>query len=395
MKATKEVLVGTVFLVGVIVLGIFTIVVSDYSPFQKKVQWRIRFDDVRGLKPGSEVRTSGVEIGKVKEIELENGVALVTIHIFEELPFYENGEVTIANVSPLGGKFVGIEPGGPPAALVDTSEILYGEPPPEDITNALNKLVKEIREGEGTIPMLLREKEVYDDIKTITESLSTIVSDIKQNKGLVGKLLGPDSEELYADIREVVSSARAAADQLKQKKGTLARLIYEDTVYDQIDAATKSIQTITANIEAGKGTIGKLMTDDELYNNIRDITESIQSGKGVLAQLVNDEKMGNEFRELVDNLNNVAASLRKGEGTLGRLIYDDKLYADAADMMASLKDAAANIASGHGTLGKLINESELYNKIDRLVTELTEATEDAREAAPITAFATVLLAGFR
>ncbi|NQT18661.1 MAG: MCE family protein, partial [Planctomycetes bacterium] len=364
-------------------------------PFREKIMWRVQFDDVGGLKAGNEVRTSGVEVGKVKEIGLEDGAAIVTIQVFKELPYYEDGKITIASVSPLGGKFVAIEPGGPRAPLADTSEIIYGEAPPEDITDALNRLVKHIREGEGTIPMLLRDREVYDDIKKITGSVSDIVGDIQQNKGLVGKLLGPDSEELYADVRQIVSSVRDAADQLKQKKGTLGKLIYDDAVYDQINAATKSVQTIAANIEAGKGTIGKLMTDEELYNNIRDITRAIQTGDGVIGRLINDEEMGREFGDLVDNLNNIAASISKGEGTLGKLVYDDKLYADAASMMASLKTAANNIASGDGTLSKLINESELYNKVDRLITELTEATEDAREAAPITAFATVLLAGFR
>ncbi len=395
MKPTKEVLVGTIFLIGVILLGAFTIIVSDYDPFRKMVEWQILFDDVRGLKEGNEVRASGVEIGKVTNIELKDGRALVTIRISRDLPLYENGELSIESVSPLGGKFVGIAPGGPTAAKHDLTDILQGEPPPEDIVNALNKFVRDMREGSGTIPRLLRDEDVYNDIKEITGSIKEVTRNIKEGKGFIGKITGPDSEKLYADVEQVVASVREAAEQIRQKKGTLGKIIYDDALYDQLDAATKSIQTITADIEAGKGTLGKLLTDEELYNNIIEITRSIESGEGVIAQLINDEKMGREVKELVDNLNKIAASVQNGEGTLGKLITDGQMYEDAAEMMASLKEAASKITSGKGTIAKLINESELYFKIERLVTELTEATEDAREAAPITAFATVLLAGFR
>ena len=103
MNITKEVIVGIIFLVGIIVLGIFTITVSDYNPFRDEELLQIHFSDVQGLKVGDEVRTAGIEIGKVRKVELTNGEATVTIGLHIDVPIYENAQFDIESVSPLGG----------------------------------------------------------------------------------------------------------------------------------------------------------------------------------------------------------------------------------------------------------------------------------------------------
>jgi len=395
MGTAKEILVGAIFLIAIIVLCIFTIIVSDYRPFRAEVLWDVQFTDVRGLKVGDEVRASGLQVGKVKKLALANGGVLVTMRLYKPLNYYSTGRITIENVTPLGGKFINIDTGHPPAAAADITKALVGETPPEDIATSLNKLVKDIREGQGTFAMLIRDGAVYKDIKNITGTLSNFADDVKDGKGFVGRLASADSEKIYADIEAVVASVRAASDQISDKKGTVGKLIYDDALYVQLDQASKSIQEITADLRAGKGTVGKLLTDEKLYNDIRDITDSINSGKGVIGKLVKDEQMGKDLAALVVNLNAIAASIQNGEGTIGALVKDKRLYDEAVKTVTSIRSITEKIASGEGTVGKLIYDQTLYTKIDRLVMELTEATEDVREAAPITAFATLLLAGFR
>jgi len=396
MNRGREILVGLIFLAAIIILGIFTIIVSDFNPFRSEVSWQVTFDDVRGLKKGNEVRVAGVNVGRVKDIELKKGQVLVKLGLYEELPFYENGTISIESVTPLGGKFVNIDVGDPASRKIDpTKTAVHGEPSPEDITTALNKLVKDIREGSGTIPRLLRDDDVYVDIKNITGSIGDFAKDIREGKGLIGKISGPDGDKIYADVQAIVVSVRDAAEQIAQKKGTLGKIIYDEALYDQLDSAAVSVRTIAGDLQAGKGTIGKLLTDQKLYDDIAKITEQVKSGDGVVGRLVNDPEMGKDLKAVIERLSAVASSIEKGEGTIGALVKDRKLYDDAAELVASLKEAARKMSTTEGTVGKLINDPTLYAKIERLVTELTEAAEDAREAAPITAFSTVLLAGFR
>ena len=394
MNPSKEFLVGAIFLIAVTILGVFTIIVSDYIPFRPQINWRVRFENVRGLKEGDEVRAAGVKIGKVKSLELVDGKVVVTLLLRSSIPYYEDGRIMIENVTPLGGKFVNIEPGNPPKET-DTKKLLIGETPPEDVATALNKLVKDIREGKGTIPRLLRESDVYEDIKEITGDIRLFTNDIRAGKGLAGKLAGPEGDKLYADVESIVKSIRDATDQLAQKKGTLGRIIYDDALYAQLDATTKSLQGIAEDIRAGKGSLGKMMTDDELYNNVASISASIKNGEGVLGKMIADRKLAKDVEEIVQNVGSITKSISEGEGTLGALVKDKQFYADAVRTMAALRVTTEKISSGEGTIGKLIYDQTLYTKIDRLVMELTEAAEDAREAAPITAFATLLLAGFR
>jgi len=395
MESKQEVIVGVLFLAALTLLGIFTIMISDYNPFVSEEVWEVWFEDVGGLRKGDEVRSMGVEVGRVRRVIIDNFKVVVRLGLHEELPFYEDGKISIELTSPLGGRFVDIDPGSPHLARVDTAKPLKGQKPAQDISTALSNLIEDISESDGTIAKLIRDPQVYDDIAAITQSIRQVSQDISEGKGLIGKLTAEDSEAVYEDLEAIAASIRQASDELAEKRGTLGKLIYDDALYAQLDAASKSIEKITADLEAGKGTLGKLLTEDELHDSIASIAKSIEDGEGILGQLVKNEQAGEEFNRIIANLDEITTAMQQGEGTLGKLLRDDQVYADAAEMMGALKEAADKIAQGEGTIGKLITKDELYVKIDRLVSEITAAAEDYREAAPITAFSAAIFAGFR
>ena len=102
----------------------------------------------------------------------------------------------------------------------------------------------------------------------------------------------------------------------------------------------------------GKGTLGKLLKDPELYDNARDTMASIRS---------------------------VALRLEAGEGTLGKLSTDEDLYLEMSRALEKLSAFANDIEEGRGTLGRLAKDEQLYENINQLSAEMLKLIYDFRQ----------------
>jgi len=204
---------------------------------------------------------------------------------------------------------------------------------------------------------------------------------------------------------EVVSSSMLGGKQLKIEEGPLgATPISESSVIvgtdptdllEELGAAVASVREITDQVTAGKGTLGKLIYDDTLYNNLSNVSGKLAKGEGTVGKLINDETVYNDLKATMANLQEVSGRLEKGEGTLGKLLSkDDKLYNDLSMTMANLRSITDKVGSGEGTLGKLINDDQIYVEAQKLLGELRAAIDDMRETSPVTTFSTVFFGAF-
>jgi phospholipid/cholesterol/gamma-HCH transport system substrate-binding protein len=176
-----------------------------------------------------------------------------------------------------------------------------------------------------------------------------------------------------------------------------------------IREAAESVRSIAKKIETGEGTLGKLIGDPKLYNDLvgavakldeglagfRSIAGKVERGEGTIGKLVNDDALYKDLSEASRGIAELARKVNAGEGTLGRLVSDPALYEELKGAASSLAAVMQKVDRGEGTLGKLVNDEALYAEATRMFREVREAVEDAREQAPITAFASVMFAAFQ
>ncbi len=160
---------------------------------------------------------------------------------------------------------------------------------------------------------------------------------------------------------------------------------------DKLEGTFDNILEITKKMRAGRGTAGRLLTDDALAARLDDraaavhdlsvITASVTRGEGAIGSLT---KKGGDAELAIADLRASAASLRKvtdrletHEGLVGRLFSDDA-YADR--VAGDIRDAAANLAAitkkineGQGTLGALVNDRTLYESAEDVVTGVNDS----------------------
>ncbi|MBL7016200.1 MAG: MCE family protein [Kiritimatiellales bacterium] len=128
---------------------------------------------------------------------------------------------------------------------------------------------------------------------------------------------------------------------------------------------------------------------------IKDMTQDVAAGQGTLGKLINDDSMYDQLQSMLGNLHEVSDRLVNGEGTVGKLLSeDDTLYQDLQGSLANIRSMTEKINSGQGTLGKLVEDDQIYTEAQKLLEELRAAIDDMRETSPVTTFSTVFFGAF-
>ncbi len=158
---------------------------------------------------------------------------------------------------------------------------------------------------------------------------------------------------------------------------------------DVTDRANKGIGELTAllqDVRAGRGTVGKLMTDDQLYGELNrfiasagDLTDGLKQGRGTLGRLLNDPAAAAALEASLKNIEDLTRQISAGQGSLGKLVKDDAFVTSLTSATGNIDALMARINRGEGTAGKLVTDPALYDRLnsvterlDALVTRLND-----------------------
>jgi phospholipid/cholesterol/gamma-HCH transport system substrate-binding protein len=166
-----------------------------------------------------------------------------------------------------------------------------------------------------------------------------------------------------------------------QEKAIQAVMEESSEVLANLKVVSAQVQGILADVRAGKGTIGKLLTDEQAYNRLNSvlvksdqIVSNIQAGKGTVGKLLMTDELYGKVNTGVDSVNTILGDVRAQKGTIGKLLYDPTLYDQAKEALTNGNTIMGDIRGGKGTLGKLATDEVLYNKLRETSTNLAEAT---------------------
>jgi len=205
LKIRFEIPVGIVFIIAMVILGYYTIIMSEEF-LRKRNTYEISaiFPNSEGLKRNDKVKVNGVISGSVENIELYGYRVKVVLTMFNKFPMYENYTIAIRNESALGGKGVSIYPGVPVNAAGKTFAVVTDlqdlEGRVEDPLYAITQLMEENRENVRLAILNIRQ---------ITEK-------INGGQGTLGKLITDDkvhsdANNLIKDLREAIEDSREQA----------------------------------------------------------------------------------------------------------------------------------------------------------------------------------------
>lgn len=223
----------------------------------------------------------------------------------------------------------------------------------------------------------------------LPSSSSNTVNDFATSGTELAQRLSKLSDEISGIVKEV-----------KDGKGTVGRLFTDEAIYNNLNATIRETEDVMRQVRSGEGSAGRFINDPALYNNaneiaiqMRAIAEDIRAGRGTAGKLVTDDELYNRINRTadrldksVDQINLMIGEINAGRGTLGKLIRDEQIYNDARAAIARFNTTAERIDSlvaaaqrGEGTVGKLLNDDSLYSNVNQLSSEGVKMLYDFRQ----------------
>ncbi|PKN16157.1 MAG: MCE family protein [Deltaproteobacteria bacterium HGW-Deltaproteobacteria-23] len=212
--------------------------------------------------------------------------------------------------------------------------------------------------------------------------------------------------ESVARLDDVMVKAGASFDRLnrvmekvEQGEGTLGKLMTDKKLYDNLATLSMELKVLADTINRGEGSLGKLMRSDEPYKKIIAILNradatltDIQSADGTLGKLVRDRELYDKMVKLADKSSLAADDMRElkkiltsNENTIGKLLTDKELYdkgialvARADSAVKAYENAADKLKTKDGTAGKLLNDREAYDKLVVMIENIDALIKDVK-----------------
>jgi phospholipid/cholesterol/gamma-HCH transport system substrate-binding protein len=201
------------------------------------------------------------------------------------------------------------------------------------------------------------------------------------------------ANDILVQFNQVGKALQEVMDNINQGKGTVGKLLHDDEFYTNLNRTVLEFQQIGAKVSKGEGTIARLLNDPKLYDDLRASISDIQgivsdarSGKGTLGKLINDDQLYRQANDIVTKLNSTAekfdriiADVEAGRGTIGKLIKSEKLHDDVQATVASFRSISDRLDKGEGSAGKLLRDEQLYNNINQTTAEMVKLLYDFRQ----------------
>ncbi len=323
MKNTLEFRLGIFIVLAVIAAFIIVEIIGGPDFFKPAYHVRARFNNIQDLKIGDPVKMAGVPVGRVAKLSLiENKVELI-LRLNKGTPVHTDSKAIVKFAGLMGQNYVSIDFGTPNSPLMEQDALLETAEQPD-----LNALMAKLDQA-------------ANGVQNLTKSFTG---------DKIDNLLGP-----FTDF-------------MRQNNPRLTAII-------------GNVQNITTEISSGKGTVGKLIYDESLYQSASSAVTNLQEAAGEIKQTVA------QARSVVDQIN-------AGQGTVGKLIKDDKLYNETTSSMTSLKEILQKINSGQGSVGKLVNDQEFYKDAKLSLQKLDKATESLEDTGPLSILGSIVTSLF-
>jgi phospholipid/cholesterol/gamma-HCH transport system substrate-binding protein len=303
---TTEAKVGLVVIIGAVVLAYMSMKIGLYH-IGKETGYRIIvvFDSAAGLDKKTPIRMAGVEIGKVEQMELDDSVARVTFRIHQEVRLRKGGKATIRSAGLLGEKYVDLMPGKEKDYFKDGDTVPQSEALGDletliakftDIGSDIKAVTQTLRNSVGTPKGEEDIKAVLANFRNFSQHLDQLIAHNQEAVGETIANLKDFSEFMNEDIPALVDSLKRIAANLETGKGTMGKLLHDDQLYERLNSAMENIQKITQKIGNGEGTIGKLVTDEKAYNKLNSALEGLSNTLGRIERFKTTVGFRNEFQ---------------------------------------------------------------------------------------------------
>ncbi|RKY26092.1 MAG: hypothetical protein DRP79_05640 [Planctomycetota bacterium] len=309
MIISKEAKIGAVFFIAIVILVVFAVAVGAVHVGGGHTMV-VYFDEVLGLEPGNDVWLYGNKVGSVSSLThtpitgpdgKQAFMVKVVLNLDNEITLHDDYDITVMDKSVVGGRAVEIK-AGTPGKRVHTG-VIYGSSRGNplasmgsefgkslDTLKTMGRIAADLQEGKGTLGMLLNDEKLYRELVSTTRETRVMLEMLTAEDSAFKSLL--EDKKLAGDIAATAAQLKTAAERfaaLMEKTNSpdslVHRLVTDKALFSRLESLMENLDEFSETLRAGKG-LGRMLTDDYLYNEIVGITAELGRTVRVARELI-------------------------------------------------------------------------------------------------------------
>lgn len=281
MKLTREIKTAVLVIASILLFiwGYRFLQGSDLLSSYKKLY--VQYDNVEGLIPSSPVTLNGLTIGKVKAIDLKpDGKLLVELQIKNDFPITKGSIAEIYSPSPIGGKQIAIIVNTKNSVPTESEEFLVSSVKPgmlDGIVGQIDPLKQKLEKLlDNANVVMLSVNQIFDaktreNLQASLANLNETIAQFKIASTQVNSLLAANNSK----ISNTMTNVEKASGNFSKLSDSLAQANIGQTV-KALEKTIANVDKMMASLESGKGTMGKLIKDETLYNNFSKTSKELE-----------------------------------------------------------------------------------------------------------------------
>lgn len=306
-----------VFVISATVLFILAMyfIGDKQNLFGANIELKAEFNNVNGLRRGSNVRLAGIDIGTVKTVTIVSDTAvIVTMDVSDDAKeFVKVDAVAVIGTDGLmGNKIISISPGSPGSPSVQEGDMLHTF----DIL--------------ATDDIFRKLSETNENVAVVAENLATAIQEINRGEGTLGMLI--KDPKMAEDLQQSLANVRKMSEQAKSISGTLERSLNKLNLEERVE--------------------GSLLMDSTFANDLRATVVNLKTAGENAAFLTSD------LRVLVERLNST-------EGTAGRIIGDTAISHSLEQSLIEIQQAASGFNENMEALKHSFLFKRYFKKLEK------------------------------
>ena len=281
MKISREIKTGIIVLGGILLFILGFSYLKSTPLFDNSKTFYAVYRHVGGLQSGTQVTINGFSVGKVNDIKFNDssGNLLVTFTVDNDFSFSKNSSAELYDTGIIGGKGIQIKPVFDDAVMAKSGDTL-----PSSIRPGLTELVQQRltplqMKVEGAVTnadsLLMNVNDILDqktkkDLRESIAGLNQLVKSFQGSANSLNQILTDNKD----DLDKSIGNLGTITDNFSKLSDTLANAGLGQTIKG-LQATMGKIDDMMAKIEGSEGSLGKLVNDKALYNNLADASREL------------------------------------------------------------------------------------------------------------------------
>ncbi|RKS98313.1 MlaD family protein [Flavobacterium sp. 123] len=282
MKITREIKTAILVIASILLFIWGYSFLKGKDLFTNYKTFYVEYDNVEGLAPSASVTLNGLIIGKVNSITIDEntGKLLVELQLKTDFPISKTSIASIYEPGFIGGKQISILPDFSNKTPAVEGQKLQGEVKlgltssvGEKLAPLQQKLEKLMLNVDNLVSGLnnVLDKKTQEDLKRTLSELSTTMVQINKASTSVNTILDDNKSQ----IKGVVSNFNKISGDFSKISDSLNKADLGKTVKNLNETLSK-VDGIMSDLKSGKGSAGKLLSDEALYNNLKSTTKEME-----------------------------------------------------------------------------------------------------------------------